>query len=87
MPLSAPTPRQTLMLRPEKRKLRVSSVTGASPPGRHANDQVQEGSERDEPVASAEIFGKRGKVRIRHAGRVYLLRVTQRGRLLLTAEA
>jgi hemin uptake protein HemP len=36
-------------------------------------------------VSSAELLGPRGEVVIEHAGREYRLRITQNGKLILTA--
>jgi hemin uptake protein HemP len=44
---------------------------------------VQEGALRR--VTSLEILGSRGELIIEHAGREYRLRVTQNGKLILTA--
>jgi hemin uptake protein HemP len=37
------------------------------------------------PISSRDLLGKRGELVIEHSGREYRLRVTQNGKLILTA--
>jgi hemin uptake protein HemP len=41
---------------------------------------------REEPadIDTAELFGDRSEIRIRHAGAIYRLRITRGGKLILT---
>ncbi len=41
--------------------------------------------DRPDRVRSADLLGPSGQLEIEHAGRVYRLRVTQQGKLILTA--
>lgn len=52
------------------------------PPTTPTTDPFGESPRR---VSSAELLGRRGEVVIEHRGREYRLRVTQNGKLILTA--
>lgn len=43
------------------------------------------GDDSHKRIASADLFGEAREVVIEHAGRLYRLRITQNGKLILTA--
>jgi hemin uptake protein HemP len=63
-------------MRPDPASLRSDERPAQSHPGVRAAERR---------VASGELLGERGELIIVHAGREYRLRLTQSGKLILTA--
>lgn len=59
----------------------VSRSPGGHHPARPGADAPREAPRR---VSSAELLGPAGELRIEHAGEVYHLRATSKGKLILT---
>jgi len=56
-----------------------------APPPRTTTAPVKPESDGPIRVRSVDLLGPSGQLEIEHAGRVYRLRVTQQGKLILTA--
>lgn len=60
-------------LQPDTKHRQPSHVVGAAPPM------------RQQKISSQALLGRRGELIIEHGGREYRLRLTQNGKLILTA--
>lgn len=65
--------------------MKPSAPDGGSPPGRNAAPRPAAAKPPTRRTSSRALLGEAGELVIEHEGRDYRLRITQNGKLILTA--